>query len=83
MDAKEAYKLLMNKKPKSIIVSCFEYDTIFVFDIASSKTNGETIEVFDSLYSVNKYTGEIRNFKPIDIPIEEYETGEKIKLFER
>lgn len=73
MNAKDAYNRVMRKYPKTQIVSCYEYTTLFVF--------GTDNDAIDGLVSVNKTTGEVRDFKPFYIPVDEYRAGKKIANF--
>lgn len=81
LNIKDAYVIFANKIPNRKVVKCIEYDSLFVFQTVSVKFKGENAdEVFDSLYSVNKKTKEVRNFKPFDIPLDEYRRGKEVKI---
>jgi hypothetical protein len=81
MTAKEAYMLIKQDTPKLKVVSCIEYNTLFVFQVVPEgyKPNGEIL--FDCLRSVNKTTGVVRDFKPFHISVEEYRKGKTINNF--
>ena len=70
MSVKEAHVLLASVLPNVIVVSCYDYATVFVFD---TKSNG--------LVSVNKQSGLVRDFKPFHISMEEYMNGKQIVNF--
>lgn len=83
MIAREAYAILRNNIPNHEIASCYEYDSIYVFnvyppDYESRKKQGEP---FDSLYAVNKNTGKITTFHPLEMSLKEYKSGKEIKDF--
>lgn len=75
MNPKEAYKIVLSKIPGLTAVSCIDYGEVFVFDM---QKKGEKEVVLDNLFSVNKKTGELRNFKPFSIPIDKYKNGKKV-----
>lgn len=80
MTAKEAYAKLMSKVITGRVSKCYEYDTLFVFQIVPmalliTKTKSTAL---DSLMSVDKKTGEVMDFKPFYISIDEYERGVEI-----
>lgn len=78
MNANDAYKLIKCRYPNREPKECFEYDTLFVFGMVSdSKTN----IVLNTMFSVNKETCEVRDFKPFHIPVSEYRNGKKITKF--
>ena len=72
MTGKEAYTIIINKFKGRVVKSCYEYKSVYVFDL--SRKEGE----LDALWSVDKETGVVKNFKPFDIPVEEYRTGVKL-----
>lgn len=73
MRLNDALKTLLEAFPFIKIESCMDYNDIYVFKEAGSK--------FDGLWSVNKITGEVKNFKPTDISQEDYESGVEIGNF--
>lgn len=79
MTANEAYKVFNKKYPEIFIGKCYDYKTRFVFVIESE--NGKNSDLFDNLMCVIKSTGEVLNFKPFDIPLEEYRAGKKVANF--
>lgn len=78
--AKEAYSLLKNKFKASEPSKCVEYNDIYVF-VLEPTANFLKGKMLDNLLSVNKHTGDIRTFKPFDIPIEEYKNSKEINDF--
>lgn len=84
MTAGEAYKKFTSEYEKLTVISCYEYDTCFVFEAVASEHAGTEAQhmVFDSTYSVNKETGEVIPFKPIDIPADEYKRGKRIRVYD-
>lgn len=83
MDAKQAAKLIIEDLKDRDIVSCYEFDKMFVF---ATKPKGHKISgikdmVMDSTYSVNKQTGEIKVFQPFHITFAEYRRGKKVTDF--
>lgn len=81
MNAKMAYKLLL-KSPyafNKIGVRCFEYHDIFVFDMR--KKDNIDKQLLDSAFAVDKKTGEIGVFMPVNIPIEDFNSAKEIKDF--
>lgn len=80
MTAKEAYKKLMNRVITGRVSKCYEYDTMFVFQLVPKAlllTNTKST-MLDALMSVDKNTGEVADFKPFYISIDEYERGVEI-----
>ena len=84
MKVKEAYELLIANTPKLRPIQCFEYDTLFVFQIVPKSFNEKTDnadQLIDCLRSVNKATKEVRDFKPFHISLNEYRNGKEVKDF--
>ena len=77
MTANDAYYELIKVYPQFNIISCYEYDSRFVFEINQNGVDSDKPE-FDSLMSVDKTTGEVSMFNPMDIPLDEYEAGVRI-----
>lgn len=77
MTAREAYQILKSKFPSMEITSCNEYDTVFVFQLAPATVKNPS-RLLTGLTSVDKKTGEVKTFKPYDIPFEEYENGKEV-----
>lgn len=80
MTAKEAYKKLISKVITGRVVKCHEYDTMFVFQLmpkALLLSNTKSTPL-DALMSVDKNTGEVMDFKPFYISLDEYERGVEI-----
>lgn len=80
MTAKQAYTLLITKNPGVKVGKIFEYDSVFVFHLAPDmlSLSKSRSPMLDGLISVNKKTGEVRDFKPFYISIEEYHSGKEI-----
>ena len=83
MLANEAYKILLQKLKGMKAVACHEYSNLFVFKIVSEKYKGnkDLSKMLNGEYSVNKSTGEVKDFKPWCIPVEEYRAGVEILNF--
>lgn len=83
MTAKQAYALLITKNPAVKVGKIFEYDSVFVFHLAPdmlSLSKKQTHVMMDGLISVNKSTGEVRDFKPFHISVDEYNSGKEIHM---
>lgn len=80
MTAKQAYAFLMAKKPAVKVGKIFEYDSVYVFHLAPDmlSLSKKQSPMLDGLISVNKTTGEVRDFKPFYISIEEYRSGKEV-----
>lgn len=83
LNVKEAHKKLLEKYTKSKAVKCFEYDSVFVFlivpkDFDESKGYDDLL---DTAASVDKKTGLVRNFDPMEMSLEEYNCGREVKNF--
>lgn len=83
LTANQAYKKLIAKMPTHQMISCFEYPDFFVFSAISKTIDvSETQGIyFSALASVNKKTGEIRSFSPLDISEDEYIAGKEVNDF--
>jgi hypothetical protein len=84
MTVQEAYRNITKTLDKMVVMSCHEYDSVFVFHLVPPDyaTKELASEVFDSLYSVSKDTGEIKRFTPFDIPLDEYKRGKRITIYD-
>ena len=84
MTAKQAYELIRNELTDLVGVKCFEYENLFVFSMVAEKQAHETDvdELLDVTYSVDKETGEVRDFKPFHISLDDYRSGKQIADFE-
>lgn len=80
MTAKQAYTLIKFKHPGLKVGKCYEYDSVFVFQLTPDmlRLAKNPTRMIDGLMSVNKKTGEIRDFKPFHIPVEEYQRGKEV-----
>ena len=80
MVAKQAYAIIKSKRPGVNVGKCHEYDSIFVFHLKPDmlRLSKNSAPMIDGLICVNKTTGEVRDFKPFYIPIEEYKRGKEV-----
>lgn len=80
MTAKQAYALLITKRPGIKVGKCYEYKSLFVFQLTPDMLlrSKNLSRMLDGLTSVNKTTGEVRDFKPFYISIEDYNSGKEI-----
>lgn len=79
MTVKEAYEKLTNKISGMQVTECYEYDSVFVFQLAPAAMKN-TSRLLTGLTSVDKRTGAIKTFKPFDIPFEEYQDGKQVSI---
>ena len=77
MTVKEAYVLITNYVPNMKVLSCHEYETLFVFQMVPEDYT-DTKPLLSGAFSVDKKTGNIGDFKPFHIPISEYRHGKKV-----
>lgn len=80
MTAYEAYKKLTSRYSAVRIAKCYEYDSMFTFEMrpAMMRLFKSNSTMLDGLLSVNKITGEIRDFKPFHISVIEYKHGREV-----
>ena len=79
MTANEAYLKIISERPGIKAINCFEYASLFVFTVVTENTKiKDHNKLIDRMRSVNKITGEIRDFKPFHISIDEYRGGKEI-----
>lgn len=80
MTAKQAYSILLSKNPAVNAIKCYEYDSMFVFHLSPAmlRLSKNSSPMLDGLLSVNKKTGQVRDFKPFYISIEEYTDGVEV-----
>jgi hypothetical protein len=73
---------LFKARPDLAPVECREYDSCFVFKALTDqqKSAENSDELFDVLYGVNKQTGIVAAFNPMDIPADEYKRGKKVTI---
>lgn len=78
--AKEAYKKLIGRYSAISVARCYEYDSMFVFEMrpAMMRLYKNARPMIDALVSVNKATNEIRDFKPFYISSDEYKRGKEV-----
>ena len=81
----EAYRTLTSELRGMSALSCHEYDSRYVFNAVPTRyaDDKDADRRFDTLYSVDKKTGEIKRFTPMDIPLGEYKRGKRITIFDR
>lgn len=80
MTAKEAYLVLITKYPGIKVGKCYEFNSLFVFQLMPdmlrlSKTHSRML---DGSLSVNKKTRVVRDFKPFHITVDEYKAGVEV-----
>lgn len=80
MTVNQAYMILKIKNPCANVGKIFEYDSMFVFHLAPDMLSLSRSQspMLDGLMSVNKKTGEVRDFKPFYISMDEYSSGKEI-----
>lgn len=82
MNAKECYKIIINKYPNMKAISCYEYKDIYVFNMVPLDYYEKSI-IMDSSFSVNKSNGTINVFQPFRMTSDEYLNGKEVKNFKR
>lgn len=82
MTVKEAYEIFKTKHDDLVVLSCYDYDSRFVFQAVRPKysklKDGDM--VLDCLYSVEKRSGKLEAFKPFNISPDEYRRGKKVSF---
>jgi hypothetical protein len=79
MTVDEARIVFANKYPNLEIISCYEYDSIYVFNAKPKKlTLQKNQTMLDHAFAVDKNSPIVRAFQPFDIPIDEYRRGKQI-----
>lgn len=78
MTAKEAYRIVTSRFSAVRVAKCYEYDTVFVFQLNPWMLQTSKNPMLDGLLCVNKSTGAIRDFKPFHISVDEYKRGKEI-----
>ena len=80
MTAKEAHYILTSKIPGIKVGKCYEYNTLFVFQLKPDmlRLSNTPSRMLDGLMSVNKATKEVRDFKPFYVSLEEYNAGKEV-----
>lgn len=78
----DAMNALFKARPDLAPVECTEYDSLFVFKALTDeqKSAGNVNELYDILYGVNKKTGVVAVFNPMNIPADEYKNGKKVTI---
>lgn len=84
MTAQEAYRAFRNYKPDLEVMSCHEYESCFVFHGVPPKfaTLEKADQVFNSLFAIDKKSGGIRVFQPLDLSANERQTVKRITIFD-
>lgn len=84
MTVKEAYQILIDNIPDMNVIRCYEYETLFVFQLVPMNYDSakSTEDLLDSTLSVDKTTGLVRDFKPFHIPVEDYDSGKEVSFNE-
>ena len=82
MTAKEAYEIFKVKRGDLVVLSCYEYDSRFVFQAGTPKYTKlkDRDVILDCLYSVEKKSGKLESFKPFNISLDEYRRGKKVSF---
>lgn len=83
MTVKDAYKVFIKKCENMVVLSCYEYNSRFVFNAVPKKyaKSKDVDMMLDISYFVEKSTGAVGKFKPFLIPMDEYKAGKQIKDF--
>lgn len=81
MTAKEAYAIFISKTKDMFIRSCYEFDSVYVFDAIPNTIKDKKANIFDSLWGIDKKTKEVFTFQPYNISDEEYARGKKIENY--
>lgn len=77
MTAKEAFYKVTNMLSGMRATSCYEYDSVFVFQMAPESVKDPS-RLLTGLTCVDKKSGTVRTFRPLDMPIDEYSRGKKV-----
>lgn len=81
MSVDDAYSKFKKSYPDLTILSCYEYESCFVFHAVSKNIDDDKKHMtFDSQYSVRKGDGKLTLFNPLDISDEEYNRGKKLPV---
>lgn len=80
MNAKEAYETLTSIIKNINVISCYEYESLFVFHLTPMNVE-PSAPLIGNLLSVNKETGKVDRFNPMILSPEEYRSGKEIKNF--
>lgn len=80
MTAKQAYLIVKTKNPVVNVIACYEYDSVFAFHLMPHmlRLSKNPSRMLDGAVSVNKVTGEVTDFKPFRLPLDEYRRGKKL-----
>lgn len=77
----EAFSIVSENIEDRKIVSCYEYDTLFVFGTIPNPEKRKDVDELNSFqYYINKNTKEIGIFHPFKISFEEYENGKEVDI---
>lgn len=77
MTAREAYLEVTKKTSNMRVADCYEYDSVFVFQLAPAVAK-DPRKLLTGLTSVDKKSGVVSAFKPFMIPVSEYQAGKRV-----
>jgi hypothetical protein len=77
MTAKKAYDIVTTKHSGMRVASCYEYDSMFVFQLAPEMSKN-TSGLLTGLTCVYKKTGVVKAFRPTYISLDEYHRGKEV-----
>lgn len=82
MDSKEAYALVQARCEGLAASKCVEYNSVFAFHMLpkDAKTTDSSDTYLDGMYSVDKKTGSVQAFSPLDLSPAEYRSGKEIAV---
>lgn len=78
MTVEEARTIFKNKYPNKDIVSCYEYDSLYVFNTKPKNITSNNGILLDQSFAVDKKSPIVSTFQPFNIPIDEYRRGKRI-----
>lgn len=80
MELRDAYNIVVKNFKTMIVMECIEYSNLFVFGLRDKQNTNN--DLFGGrMWSVNKHTGELKPFLPMDISIDDFRNGRKVKRF--
>lgn len=82
MTAQEAHEFLVKKYKGLVAIDCHEFDSVYVFHAVPEEIvdTDKAVLKYDSLYSIDKKTGECRGFNPMMLSPDDYNRGKKIPV---
>lgn len=82
MTPQEAYAKIINERPGFEVIKCMEYASLYVFHIVPKgmkiNSDDKLKRPLNTMRSVDKETGVIKDFKPFFIPIDEFRNGKEV-----